>query len=188
MLEPVIQSPLRSLSAKKQTNKKKNSRHFLVWKVTKYPSTYPPAPLGNNRNISGLHTASTTLRRNTLSLLLKDSSTYKKPAFCREEIQHSHIWQLLLPLHWNVLTMKNISIAHSTTHAALGLSYRSEYRPWIKRNKLMQATRQFNTHPPALCAGKIPDEKLQIGAIKFLTIGASLFSIKTPISFPSSAQ
>ena len=43
----------------------------------------------------------------------------------------------------------------------------------------MQATRQFNTHPPALCAGKAPDEKLQIGAIKFLTIGAP-FLVKTP--------
>ena len=43
----------------------------------------------------------------------------------------------------------------------------------------MQATRQFNTHPPALCAGKAPDEKLQIGAIKFLTIGAP-FLVKPP--------
>ena len=30
-----------------------------------------------------------------------------------------------------------------------------------------------------MCAGKAPDEKLQIGAIKFLTIGAP-FSVKTP--------
>ena len=44
----------------------------------------------------------------------------------------------------------------------------------------MQATRQFNTHLPALRAGKAPDEKLQIGAIKFLTIGASFSVLKTP--------
>ena len=43
----------------------------------------------------------------------------------------------------------------------------------------MQATRQFNTHLPALCAGKPPDEKLQIGAIKFLTIGAPFSVLKT---------
>ena len=30
-----------------------------------------------------------------------------------------------------------------------------------------------------MCAGEAPDEKLQIGAIKFLTIGAP-FSVKTP--------
>lgn len=44
-----------------------------------------------------LHTASTTLRRNTLSLLLNDSSTYKKPAFCRKEIQLTHLTAVIFP-------------------------------------------------------------------------------------------
>ena len=129
----------------KKKKKKKNSRHFLVWKVTKYPSTLSPCTTAR-----GISVGMAYIPQAPLFVEILCHSCWKTPPHTRSRLSAEKKFNTatsdscyLLPLHWNVLTMKNMSIAHSTTHAALGLSYRSEYRPWIKGNKLMQATWQF---------------------------------------------